>query len=63
MRQVCLVSADFTRAATGTRTGATSFEFQSWNQPHYVVFKIEYHVVGDTWCQPLLSYGNSVWPM
>ncbi len=25
--------------------------------------KIEYHAVGDTWCQPLLSYDNCVWPM
>ncbi len=25
-----------------------------------VTFKIEYHAVGDTWCQPLLSFGNCV---
>ncbi len=29
----------------------------------YGQFKIEYHAVGDTWCQPLLSYGNCVWPI
>ncbi len=23
--------------------------------------KIEYHAVGDTWWQPLLSYGNCIW--
>ncbi len=27
------------------------------------LFKIEYHAIGDTWWQPLLSYGNCVWPM
>ncbi len=26
-----------------------------------VIFKIEYHTVGDIWCQPLLSHGNCVW--
>ncbi len=25
--------------------------------------KVEYHAVGDTWWQPLLSYGNCIWPI
>ncbi len=30
---------------------------------HWFGVKIEYHEVGDTWCQQLLSYGTCVWPM
>ncbi len=29
----------------------------------FITFKIEYLAVGDTWWQPLLSYGNCIWPI
>ncbi len=54
------LSGDYENICQVMYTSVTGFFSQTkYNKTHVkIVFKIEYHAVGDTWWQPLLSYGK-----
>ncbi len=67
----CFVSigiVSYHKEIKGTHSDSnTRWQSQSHSQNGIIVrcylLKIEYHAVGDTLCQPLLSYGSCLWPM